>query len=205
MASMGKGIKYAVKEIDRGWKALRKTFQAIGERDSYVKVGVLAGTPEGDQQRKGGMTNVELAMLHEFGSSDGSIPERSFIRSTYEENKARYKAELKILLRKLYEGRLDVRNVLGILGSRMANDMKRKITSGEIKPPNTPSVIARKSRLVKRRKLRFDESRSVRRFRDRRGRFATAGRVRPLIDTGQLVKAIDYQVVMVSSPVLGGS
>ena len=71
-------VKATVTEIDRGWRKLRQTMKAAS--DAHAKVGVLAG--KGAEESREGLTNAELAAVHEFGTKDGRVPERSFIRAT---------------------------------------------------------------------------------------------------------------------------
>ena len=48
-------------------------------RKISIKVGILA--PEASQKHSGsGLTMAELGAIHEFGSADGKIPARSFLR-----------------------------------------------------------------------------------------------------------------------------
>ncbi|MDD5034851.1 MAG: hypothetical protein PHE55_08850, partial [Methylococcaceae bacterium] len=72
-------------EIDHGWKAwvagMVKAQDGMG-----IAVGIM-GT--GADRSDGEMDNATLAAIHEFGK--GVVPERSFMRSTFEENKAEIK------------------------------------------------------------------------------------------------------------------
>lgn len=94
-----------------------------------------------------------------------TIPERSFIRKTFVTKKAELGAFAGKLAHGLLSDRLDLRRALGLLGEWGASAVKKTITAGNIQPPNAPSTIARK------------------------------GSSRPLVDTGQLVNAISYEVV----------
>lgn len=131
----------------------------------YVKVGVLGGAK--DARQGGEIGNVELAMIHEFGSPKAGIPERSFIRSTFEMGKAGYVADFRRLLVAVVEGKMTVPRALGLMGLKISSDIKKRVTSGTgIPPPNAPSTIAAK------------------------------GSSRPLIDTGRLVNSVSHEVVM---------
>ena len=69
-------IKVSVK--DRGWKALQQTAQALEAEKTFVKAGVL----QPSAGRSDGIDNVSLAVIHEFGSPEAGVPQRSFIRSS---------------------------------------------------------------------------------------------------------------------------
>lgn len=157
-----KGFKLG--DIDKGYEKLRTLLQNIKQRKDHVRVGVFGSQ---DNTRPGELLgNVELAAIHEFGTQDGVVPERSFIRSTFDANRQAYHAQLRVLLQRVYELKTDPRQVLALMGERIAADMKRRITTGSgIPPPLKPATIRRK------------------------------GSTRPLVDTGRLLDSITYEVV----------
>jgi hypothetical protein len=166
--------RVAVKVVDRGWDELRKTLDALRNRKAYVKAGVLGG----DKAARPGeaLTNVELALIHEYGAPSRHIPERSFIRSTFDAHREEYFALLRQLLQAVYANKLTVERALGLLGARMSADIKKRVTTGaEVPPPNAPSTLARK--LAKTRK-------------------GSTGSVRTLIDTGRLIGSVAWAVVL---------
>ena len=172
-------IKFNWRQVDRGWNSLRRVANSIEHRDSYVKVGVL-DEGKGSEVRDGGLTNAELVVVHEFGSSDGRIPERSFVRSTLAAERENYVRLLADLLRGIYDQRLTVEKALNVLGARMATDIKKRVTAGEpIPPPNAPSTEAHK----------------------RRGK---SGVIRTLVDTGRMIAAVSWLVVLQGSARAGG-
>lgn len=134
-----------LKVVDKGWRHLLEVVKAIKQHDTYVKVGVL-DDGAGAEEREGGITNAELAAIHEFGSKDGHIPERSFIRSTFNANSAEYVKLMKELLIRFVEGKLVLDDVFNLLGLRISTDIKKRVTSGDqIQPPNAPSTIWKKT------------------------------------------------------------
>lgn len=153
---------FDLKVVDRGWKKIVKISKQIAHRKSHAKAGVLGtGT-----HKKGELSLVELALIHELGAPGAGIPERSFIRSSFEAHRPEYIALLKKFLPKVQSGQLSIVQVLGLIGAKMAADMKKGITTGAgIPPPLKPATIAAK------------------------------GSSRPLLDTGQLVNSITYTVV----------
>lgn len=90
----------------------------------HVTVGVQ-GT-EAAEDRGFGMSNVKLALVHEFGSKDGRVPQRSFIRSTIDR-------ERRLLLRMLKRAARNtatygnVARHLGIVGEKAQAEMVRTI------------------------------------------------------------------------------
>lgn len=171
--------RVVVKEIDKGLKALRQTLKTLKEGDSYVKAGVL-GEDKKNRRKGEWITNVELAAIHEYGAPGAGIPERSFMRSTFDDNRFEYIGMLNKMVRAIYEQRVKIKTVLGTIGAKMAADMKNRIAEG-IPPPNSPEVFMRKLLGSKYAEQRFNE---------------TGATPKPLVDTGQLVSSITWAVVM---------
>ncbi|WP_445496676.1 hypothetical protein [Photorhabdus sp. SF281] len=176
-----------------GLKALEARIREMGKKK--VVVGVPAAT---NSLRDDDLSNVTIAAAHEFGatikhpggtrydkSSNGRakfvsnsfvgpvcgvtsaheivIPERSFLRSTLDENKEK---AAKLLANSIRETLLtdgDKTAPFALVGEKMAGEVKRKIQAG-INPALNPKTVKRK------------------------------GSSKPLIDTGQLVQSITYEV-----------
>ena len=126
---------------------------------THVVVGVLGQNAERPGEQ---IDNVGLAIVHEFGLG---VPERSFLRSTFDMRKEQWLKFAHRVLRAAAHGRLDVTAALQLIGEKMKTDVKSRITAGAgIPPPLAPATVAAK------------------------------GSSRPLIDTGRLVASIDYDV-----------
>src|SRR4051812_36975227 len=108
--------RVTVTDRDRGWAQLVKELRASGDlvgKAGVIGDKAAAGHMTAEEQAKfagtkrdsggrflpgsgakvapppseGGMTNAEIALVNEFGSQDGRVPERSFIRSTFDRNR----------------------------------------------------------------------------------------------------------------------
>jgi len=130
-----------------------------------VKVGLLqnAGTtPDGTPL-------TEIGAVHEFGTLDGHIPQRSWLRSTFRRTDAARKQFTAELVKKVLKGSVSVERALGLLGAwavaRVQETIVQRLTEGPENQANAPSTIAAK------------------------------GSSTPLVDTGQLKNAISFQVV----------
>lgn len=150
--------------VDRkAWDAMRANIDAMGEQS--VRVGVLGSkggnAPHGDE----GLTMIELAVIHEFGSPAANIPERSFIRSAFEKNRAELAEFQGKLANAVILGKIRPAQALAMLGDWGVAKVRAGITEGDgIPPPLAASTIARK------------------------------GSSRPLIDTGRMNGAVAYEV-----------
>lgn len=147
--------------VDHGMAAFQRRLELLRLKKSYVKAGVL-----GKKGRTGGMSNAELASIHEYGL--GNVPPRPFIRPPF----AQHKPEYLELLRRGYDSAMKsnspdaFRRVLALIGQKMAADIRNYVTTGAgVAPPLSPKTIARK------------------------------GSSRPLVDTGQMIRSVDYAVV----------
>ena len=145
---MARRKKSTVVDRDRGWKAFTKRIAEM--RGAHVKVGVTAeaGAKPKDQRGSAGqieksdeMDVVGVAWQNEFGNK--RIPERSFIRSTHDENRTKLRALTKRLVALIEEGKISVERALGILGMWMKTKQQNKIDRLTT-PPNAPSTIKRK-------------------------------------------------------------
>ena len=153
------------------WRKLYK--RAIEMRTIRAHVGVLASKGGSARHKGSELTVVELAAVHEFGTGDGHVPERSFIRSTFFVRVAdKLKQVVAAITRAILEKDMPVRSGIGQLGAWGAAEVKNTITQNEADsygpysyPPLADSTIARKGSTV------------------------------PLIDEGQLLNAVTWEVI----------
>ena len=130
--------KIEVRTKDKGWVEFFRRAREI--KDKRVRVGVLSDAAHGDGET---ITLAELAAVHEFGTKDGRIPERSFLRSTFDDKREEMVRAGEKLMGAVLDGKMDVDRALGLLGAKLASDVKAKITSS-IPPPDKPATVARK-------------------------------------------------------------
>lgn len=127
-----------VEEKDKGFK---KFFQRLRVLDGLeVVVGIPAA--EGSAVREGGITLAEIGQHHEFGAPKANIPQRSFLRDTFDINEKKYGR----LLDKAAKSTVQKKNsraALFVLAQTARTDVIERISQG-IPPPNAPATIARK-------------------------------------------------------------
>jgi hypothetical protein len=153
-------VAKGVTDRDLGYRRIMRNLRQLGRlRVPAVFVGIRAGTQAVD-----GTSMALIAAANEFGTADGHVPERSFIRSTIDENREKYLGALtKATGRAVDKGTAAMKTELGKVGARVTADIQRKIVALK-EPPNAPSTIEKK------------------------------GSANPLIDKGRLRQSIDWEV-----------
>lgn len=118
---------------DRGYNAIMRALGLMP--DSVTAYVGLRGADDSEL--------VEHAAANEFGTQDGSIPERSFLRSTVAEHQAKYQKQLDKAVGDAVDGKAPLAKGLGLLGERAKRDVQRKIRDLK-EPPNAALTIALK-------------------------------------------------------------
>jgi hypothetical protein len=120
---------------DLGMKSLASRMRAMSK--SYTKVGIQAGSKESD-----GVTDlVTVAAANEYGTD--TIPERSFMRSTFDENREKIAQITKAENSAVLAGRKGIRESLAQIGEYFQGLVQAKIHSHPA-PENAPATIAKK-------------------------------------------------------------
>jgi hypothetical protein len=122
---------FGYKRFMRGMRKLMRRLRK--EKDVRVNVGV---------HEDAGAELTMIAAVNEFGSSDGRIPERSFLRSTLDERKRDIADRLTAAADAALDGSpLD--KEYAIIGEEVAGWVKQKIRDIDT-PENAESTIAKK-------------------------------------------------------------
>lgn len=206
----GVTARFSAERIDKGLERIRKVLDSIETDKSYAKAGVMgrkAVAPRPvDADGEGPLTNVQLALIHEFGAPSKGIPERSFIRAPFQKHREEYLETLRKLVKaSVYEGQITYMHALKIMGLKMATDMKKFVMSGdEVPPPNAPATLARKRAkgLWKLKKARQAAAKKWSANGCQGDPFADMkpqGEPRTLVDTGRMAGSITWGVVAKTS------
>lgn len=181
----------AVKITDRdlGWVDFFKRMQAA--HSGRVKVGVLDDAKGSVRDEESSLTVAEYGAINEFGTEDGRIPSRSYLRSTFDEQRAALTQLGTHLMAKVLIGDIDVRTGLNLIGSKLAAEVKKKI-SGGVAPPNAVSTMLRKAMKGKTKRFFKGPAKNLGQALAQVGSLAA---VKPLIDTGRLLGAVTWQIV----------
>ena len=123
----------STKIVDKGWNRIRRELRRAAVQE--VVVGIQQG------EMNDGQAIAEYAAYNEFGTEN--IPERSFMRSTFDENLSGIKQDMDRRYGQVLKGELDVSRALGLIGLRHQDQIKDKIGSN-LPPPNAPATIEKK-------------------------------------------------------------
>ncbi len=126
-----------IKDDKRAQKKLERTIIAAN-KPMHVAVGILQ-----DEKRDDGFSMVDLAMVHEYGSKNGYIPQRSFIRSSCDIKRKEHLRLLNHLEKKVLLGHLNKKQALTQFGEAIKSDMVQAINTG-IGPVLKSSTVKRK-------------------------------------------------------------
>ena len=104
---------------------------------------VLVGVPKDAGSYEDGPSLAVVAAVQEFGSADGRIPERSFLRVPLRASQEELSKVVSNQARLVFRGELSAAQLMGQLGARAASVSQTAIDEG-IGPPNAPSTVERK-------------------------------------------------------------
>ena len=104
---------------------------------------VLVGVPKSAGNYEDGVHTATVAAVQEFGSADGRVPERSFLRAGIADSEQGIKKIYENMLSDVIENDTDVSYIQSIVGEFVVGKIVEKISSG-IGPANAPSTINKK-------------------------------------------------------------
>lgn len=137
-------VAATVTPMDRGLIPLEEELAKLN--GSYVLIGFQEGEVtkaqvKGDRSKKAGQSMAQIAAENEFGTKN--IPQRSFMRTSFDENQKLLDKAIGEEYDKIIERKSTVRKSLVRLGVLMEGLIRRKIESIRT-PQNSPRTIAAK-------------------------------------------------------------
>ena len=124
-----------VKDIDRGWLDIKENLR----RGDGIEIAV--GVPE-DAKNGEGMTIALDATANEFGTKD--IPSRPFMRTAFDENKAKYVRMMERVWRAVTSPNGNVNNSMERLGIIATQDIQNTISGRDFLPKLSDKTIKEK-------------------------------------------------------------
>jgi hypothetical protein len=129
-----------VEDIDRGWVDILSSVERANGKST--KVGVVGEAAR--RKEPSGLTVANVAAIQEFGSGDGHVPERSFIRDTVDKHQDELFEELERIAGDVYDGKsVDSKQELAQLGAFGAELIADAIREG-LEPDLADSTIEQK-------------------------------------------------------------
>lgn len=128
-------------------RRLRAFFKRIKPMLKGVSVTVGVQGKEAESEYEDGTPTVVVAAVHEFGSNDGRIPSRSYLRSTYDENRRKYEQMVAKEARNVAKGVGTAKQAMFKTGETLRADIISKIKGG-IPPPLSQRTIDAKGSSV---------------------------------------------------------
>lgn len=117
-----------IKSANKAIREIEKINKSMRGADS-VKVGL----PKGSNNYPDGTSVIMVGAVHEFGSPTRNIPQRSFLRSTVQEQRRPYKRMFAKLSKMIVGGKITKEKALALIGLQVQTDVRQKIT--DIKEP----------------------------------------------------------------------
>jgi phage gpG-like protein len=116
-------------EAKKALAALEKINIEFSKGSDRVKIGL----PKGSNNYPDGTSVIMVGAVHEFGSPSRGIPERSYLRTSLSDNRAKYKGLFRKLSSQIVDGVRSKLEALQIIGLSAQQDVFAKIT--DIKTP----------------------------------------------------------------------
>lgn len=122
---------------DKGYNAM---MSRLGRKQPTMRVGVFGD--KALEGHEGGLSNGELAAVHEFGTEDGRVPERAWMRGYVDENNARVSRMLARVAEQVTAGKLTPEQGLNLVGLQIVGEIKRRLP--HLSPPLEEETVRRK-------------------------------------------------------------
>ena len=159
-------------------KALNDTLKRL--KRTSVMVGIASGE-KGDRRKEGTISNSELGYIHEKGSPAAGIPARPFLEPGVKKIQDTIAHDMGVAMKAaLNDDAKEVDTILKQVGMKAVSSVKSYLTEGSFEPLKPETIRNRnRSRMTK-----------GKREEEKRG----GGKIKPLINTGQLRDSIDFYI-----------
>lgn len=104
---------------------------------------VVIGIQEGTDNPESDVSVAQYGFWNEYGTKNKRIPERSFMRSTFDEKSGQLLSQMNMQYGNVLAGRKTIRQALSFVGMVHETDIKTKIRDLKI-PPNAEYTIKKK-------------------------------------------------------------
>lgn len=144
-----------------------------------LRIGILAskGGLEKHPESDSGLSMLEIAAIHEFGSPSAHIPKRSFIRGAFDHDPAGTKAMMVKVAQAILRGKITPDTALELLGQWGVAKVQKFLAdfpANRLEPLFYGTILKR--------------------LRKRSARGGAGRGDKPLIDTGRLRQSVNYEI-----------
>ena len=136
---MANGV--TIQDMDHGWQGLLDMF--ADAKHAEIEVGIFAESGKHPKSRK--LLIAEVAHIQEYGAPERNIPERRFLRDTYDRLGARFADQAGRVMQRVIDRQLSLSQGLQTIGAIQASAVKETINDWTT-PPNAPRTIAKKGK-----------------------------------------------------------
>ncbi len=121
--------------------------ELLRQVEEFKKADVSTGLFEGEKHPGTEYTVAQIGAVHEFGSEDGRVPERSWLRRSFRENVSRWQHYVEQGLERiiLSKGKVKALPVLLFVGEQIASDVRRTIDA-VTSPPKAASTLRKEGK-----------------------------------------------------------
>ena len=119
---VGSGPKAKVTDVDKGFSRLRTAWLKL-RGGHVVRLGIQGAEAKAEHQASG-MTNAQLGVIHEFGSKDGKIPSRPWLRGTVDRERDKYGRLLEKAIKRAARGGNPKKELALLVGEPAVADVR---------------------------------------------------------------------------------
>lgn len=137
-------VRPVVVDTDLGYDDIIKEIRKLNSLQLLVGVqegSVTSREVRGPHTRDAGISIAQYAAENEFGTRE--IPERSFMRSSFDQNLVKIEAFVAKQYGEVIDGKKKARDAVGLVGQALTAMIQKKIRQITF-PPNSALTIARK-------------------------------------------------------------
>lgn len=170
-----------VQIIDKGWERIKRSLKL--RNNSYVKVGFPGEKAE--KHEDSDLDVAAVAAIQEYGTS--RIPSRPFMAQSFDKKRSEIEQLVDRLDDAIFEGRESTPRALTKLGIFHQGQVRQEIVSGDFKPLAASTIAARAAKVANaiQRKGGATTTDAKRK---------KSGGNTPLIDSGQMMGSVDFEV-----------
>lgn len=121
-------IKVAKAGVKKLTKKRLSENQRIQEVEKWSRTSVTVGihSVEGTKIEGASLTIAEIMTIHEFGSDDGKIPQRSWLRAWFDESAAKNSSRLKVLGTRVAKGEVSALQAARQFGAVCVGEIQKR-------------------------------------------------------------------------------